>query len=265
MTSHFGYNRSLSLIASLWRLVAESPVDLGLRVVLADALLERGDSRGELMSLQCAEITYVTRPRIQQLIDAHWNEWLGELVPILDPEVTRFERGTLARIGIGLRTTPAAAYERPFTHRELATVDDVRPAYVGPAHYATVLAQLPRIPRTLGIHTPDALPHLEAIRPTWPMVRSLHYAHQASFTWQRRPSALIDLVSDLSAVFPAITELHLHPLGLPHLGELPDVAARVPRLFRHVSQIVIHQQSWLRSHFGHEAKLAALPLVRLRP
>jgi uncharacterized protein (TIGR02996 family) len=250
-------------ISDLWRQVAEFPEDLGPRAVLADALLERGDPRGELITLQCAEITYVTRPRIQQLIEQHWETWLGELTAILDPDVTRFERGVLHRLGIGMRTTPASAYAQPFSNRELATVDDVRPTYVGPAHYASVIAALPRIPHELGVHTPDLLPHLVAQRATWPMIERLHYAHRASFTWQRRPPSLLDLMLDLARVFPAISELHLYPRGLPHLGELPDVTARIPSLFLRLHKIVLHDLRWLRGHFGHEDRLGKLPLVEL--
>jgi uncharacterized protein (TIGR02996 family) len=86
-------------VEHLFRAVYETPTDDGLRVVLADALIERNDPRGELINVQLSLVSdpddRALRAREKELIDAHGRGWLGELAPILMAEF-RFERGFLA-------------------------------------------------------------------------------------------------------------------------------------------------------------------------
>jgi uncharacterized protein (TIGR02996 family) len=108
------------------------PGDLGLRLVLADALQQAGDPRGELIALQCAiadgTADAKARARASALLAAHIDTWTGPL-----PGVTRasreFERGFL----VGLATnaeTPALleTVDRP----EWLTVEKLAAAYAGP-------------------------------------------------------------------------------------------------------------------------------------
>jgi uncharacterized protein (TIGR02996 family) len=76
--------------------IYERPDDTARRLVYADALLERGDARGELITLQCQEtLTPQQQRRERALLKANGLAWLGELAPIMTKEY-RFERGFLA-------------------------------------------------------------------------------------------------------------------------------------------------------------------------
>lgn len=85
-------------IEHLFRSVYDAPADDAPRIVLADALIERNDPRGELISVQLRLAQDPTdralRARERELLDAHARGWLGELAPIVMAEV-RFERGFL--------------------------------------------------------------------------------------------------------------------------------------------------------------------------
>lgn len=86
-------------IEHLFRAVYDAPEDDGPRVVLADALIERNDPRGELINVQLALAAdagdRALKARERELLEAHGKAWLGELAPILMAEV-KFERGFLA-------------------------------------------------------------------------------------------------------------------------------------------------------------------------
>lgn len=73
-----------------------APDDDGPRLVYADALLERGDPRGELIALQCrGELDRDQKRREKELLEVHGKAWLGDLAPIVMGGY-RFERGFLA-------------------------------------------------------------------------------------------------------------------------------------------------------------------------
>jgi uncharacterized protein (TIGR02996 family) len=86
-------------LATLFTSVYEAPHDDGPRVVLADALIERGDPRGELINVQLRLVhepnERALKVREKELLDAHGKGWLGELAPVLAAGF-RFERGFLA-------------------------------------------------------------------------------------------------------------------------------------------------------------------------
>lgn len=94
--------------AALLRAIVEAPDDDGTRLVYADWLLERGDTRGELITLQC-ELAHASGARrdeldrrVKAILEASWRNFAGELA-----EYTRkewFDRGFPAR----LRMTAAA-------------------------------------------------------------------------------------------------------------------------------------------------------------
>nr|HEX4316534.1 TIGR02996 domain-containing protein [Kofleriaceae bacterium] len=83
-------------LAALFAAVDAAPDDDAPRRVLADALLELGDPRGELIALQLAPV--LDDARIRALLDAHRAEWAGKLDLIGD---VVFERGFPARVTIG--------------------------------------------------------------------------------------------------------------------------------------------------------------------
>lgn len=91
-------------LADLFALVFESPQRDEPRAVLADALLEAGDPRGEFIALQLArESSDAPSKRELDLLGRHVKSWLGPLEEILVPEKWTFERGFLARCHYGRR------------------------------------------------------------------------------------------------------------------------------------------------------------------
>jgi uncharacterized protein (TIGR02996 family) len=80
---------------ALERAVREDPDDDAARAVLADALLEAGDPRGEFIAIQLRpERTDEQRAREKALLARHAKTWLGPLARVLVGY--RFERGFLA-------------------------------------------------------------------------------------------------------------------------------------------------------------------------
>lgn len=69
------------------------PDDLDERAVIADWLVERGDPRGELISLQLAPPTRERRLRAKQLVREHYRTWMGELYNAVYCGTYRFRRG----------------------------------------------------------------------------------------------------------------------------------------------------------------------------
>lgn len=85
--------------AALLAQVYARPEDDGVRAVLSDALLERGDPRGEFVALQLARQATGEPPstRERALAD-HWGRaWLGAIEPYVMRGGTVFERGFVAR------------------------------------------------------------------------------------------------------------------------------------------------------------------------
>lgn len=73
-----------------------APADPTARLVFADALLERGDARGELIHLQSLpELRTEQRRRAHSLIHHYGRAWLGRLSAALKPQGLRFERGVV--------------------------------------------------------------------------------------------------------------------------------------------------------------------------
>lgn len=70
-------------LAPLFDAVAEAPDDDGPRHVLADALLERGDARGEFISLQLLRARGQSTPKQESrelvLLENHWRRWFIEV------------------------------------------------------------------------------------------------------------------------------------------------------------------------------------------
>lgn len=80
--------------------VMRRPADDGPRTVLADALMERGDARGEFISLQLlvarGVATAAQTARAENLLKFHQRRWLSEL-PALARDGAHFHRGFLQR------------------------------------------------------------------------------------------------------------------------------------------------------------------------
>ncbi len=74
--------------------VYEKPGDDRRRLVLADALLERGDPRGELIMLQF-QTHAVARKRAKKLIDRHRRHFLGPLSDVVRHGSDEWHKGFL--------------------------------------------------------------------------------------------------------------------------------------------------------------------------
>ena len=81
-------------LSELYQNVYENPGDDRRRLVLADALLEQGDVRGELISLQFATHA-VARKRAKKLIERHRAHFLGPLNDVVLHGSDTWERGFL--------------------------------------------------------------------------------------------------------------------------------------------------------------------------
>jgi uncharacterized protein (TIGR02996 family) len=84
--------------ADLFAAIYADPDDDAPRHVLADAFSDRGDPRGEFMSLQLARGRSDVRiARELELQQAHAADWLGALAAVIDVRRSRFERGFLSQ------------------------------------------------------------------------------------------------------------------------------------------------------------------------
>lgn len=145
---------------------ARDPGNLALRAVLADALLEHGDPRGELIALQTAVADGVAGPdaaaRIAMLLDTHARAWTGPL-PGVERASRRFARGFV----VALRISASAGSLAPLVDRpEWATLEEL--ALLGPQQaLAALLARMPLL------HTLVAPPPLPGPEHAFPGIRAL--------------------------------------------------------------------------------------------
>lgn len=91
--------------ADLLQAIYDDPNDDDVRLVYADHLLERGDVRGELITLQIQrarleaaleKVPRASRERENELLAKHMMRWLGPLAPKVKKTMVRFERGFMA-------------------------------------------------------------------------------------------------------------------------------------------------------------------------
>lgn len=95
-----------SLLSGLIASVHAAPSDDRPKLVLADALTEQGDPRGEFMTLQFAhasgELSLGQREKMQRLLDAGGLSWLDGLESQISPVVV-FERGFAKEVRLNTR------------------------------------------------------------------------------------------------------------------------------------------------------------------
>ncbi len=98
------------LLEGLLRAVHDSPGDENPRLVLADALAEQGDPRGEFISLQLAHagggLTMGLREKMARLANASANAWLDGLDRQVSPVVV-FHRGFASEVRLATRDPDA--------------------------------------------------------------------------------------------------------------------------------------------------------------
>ena len=96
--------KGVRAVEELYADVYANPDDDGPRLVLADALLERGDPRGELIMLQFkrrdGQLDDAGHSREKELLKKHAKQWLGPLAPVISwgkgYAGSTFERGFLS-------------------------------------------------------------------------------------------------------------------------------------------------------------------------
>ena len=207
----------------LWAQVCEAPHDADLRRVLADALLDAGDPRGELIQLQSLPLerqTAEVTERCDELIAEHWYAWLGIVADVLDREGTYFRHGFLDELVV--RASPAEL-ARVRGNRELHTVRAVRPGYSDHAQFLRFVAELPYEPVMLELREPSA--ELAAVRPHW-RTRGLCV---------RFTTGLLDL----APTFPDLEQLELSPLTGWDPGHALELVARLPAAFPRLTSVVL--------------------------
>lgn len=95
-------------VSALFRDVYANPFDDGRRAVLADALTETGDVRGEFISLQLTPSKKHAR-RLKELLRTHGVSWAGPLAPFIDVPAGAegvFSRGFPSSVRLQLDQTP---------------------------------------------------------------------------------------------------------------------------------------------------------------
>jgi uncharacterized protein (TIGR02996 family) len=219
-----------------WHAVIDEPFDLSTRLVLADAYLERGDPRGELIALQCAPFVAIDaaqaagRPfdrdaafgvgaeRIAKLVEEHWYRWFGELSLVVT-ERSVLRAGLLARIWIGQPASPAWAWPFTANHRELCALEEVVPLPdLEPEPYIGFLRALPRQPR--WVHLRDR--SLAVLR-----------GQQVPFVGVRYtvgPRDPLEITHELVAIAPKLERLRLSFAYPQHMDAIHEVVAVFPQI-----------------------------------
>lgn len=189
----------------LFDAVAARPGDDAPRQVLADALLERGDARGEFISLQLLDARGGATPkqqaRAEELRKLHARRWLIELSGV-DAVRATFHRGFPRQVTL----TPDSGDHDASPSWRLVEEISLRP---GP-HPAVELSS-PRLERLLAVHGVDRLaidPLLAG--PDRPWLREVTVRGPA-VGWQ---AAVLRLTR-----FPALTTLTLAPDPWVHHAE----------------------------------------------
>jgi uncharacterized protein (TIGR02996 family) len=211
-------------IAALWRTVAESPHDVERRLVLADALIERGNPRGHVIALQCRPDG---REAAWRILEARRYEVLGETALVAD-STSRFDGGLLASIRVGTVHTPSSTWDRPFDQRELCALYDASPGYVSARAYAKFLAGLARMPTWVRIERV----HLDELRS---LAATCAFRNVELSLWPP-PRDLANQLLEIAAYAPALEALAVRATHWPPHAECVEVARsvreRVPTLQR---------------------------------
>lgn len=227
---------STAAVEALLEAIYADPDNDSARAVYADALLERGDLRGEFIQLQLLRAAGVARKgsaaKEKALLTAHRVDWLGDLHAHVARATARFERGFVSRAELLGRPEQARPL-RLLTHLELST--DL---------LSSVGAELVSV-RELTVHAKSGLePVCEALQRA--ATRSLSSLQVVSVI-ERTDT----LVAALGAV-PALQHLRTLRLargavGMPSantLGALPAALARL-ELVDSKRSLVRHEAGWV--------------------
>jgi uncharacterized protein (TIGR02996 family) len=149
--------------SALWAAVAATPDEDEPRAVLADALQERGDPRGELIAIQLrearGEATDEAIARAAALVKEHGKEWLGALRPIVYR--AEFLRGTMARVELA-GAWSSAKWKQLAQDPAWGLVEEVEVGYANAKIFAMLLAT-PALRANLRAVEIDSTPVWEAV------------------------------------------------------------------------------------------------------
>jgi hypothetical protein len=214
---------------TLWEAAAESEAG---RLVLADFLLERGDRRGEVITLACAGDDENLK-RSNALLHEQWERWMGELALVLDRGFCTFAGGVLDVAAVGRTGAPPWAYPKVAMHRELTTIRAVRPAWhARDEDYVRFLDALPRLPPRVRLQA-TAIEKLSLARPYWP-VRVLELVTNL----EELPGPLANALALAASLMPDVEEIEI-PLPSEIDQRVIAAARELPRLFPQLRRVRI--------------------------
>ena len=238
-------------IDALWREVARDRDNDAPRSVLADALAERGDPRGEMIALQL-DVRGGGDSRAAKLLKRYRDDWLGDLGRVIATDA-EYRRGFLHAIRVGRPTTPAWAYARVRGHRELCAVDTVRAHLASATDFAAFVDGVDHDVRRLELPDDRFVPALADARPRW-RTRAVALSRTLGRTSQ---PALGATIAQLAAMMPDLEELELGEMTHVDAGETGPVLEAAPRLFPALAVLRVHP------HVAWSDTMRALPLVEL--
>jgi uncharacterized protein (TIGR02996 family) len=231
--------------AELLAAIRADPADDGARQVYADVLSERGDPRGEFITMQLARDgrhpTKEEAERELRLLYKHRQAWLAELAAVVgelsrsslwvgperDRGRLRFERGFLAGCSIkGSR----AKIEAIADHPDLATVENLD--LLDHADTLLATAELPALDE-LQLYA-RYLPALRK-RPVGKQVKTL-----SLWDRDRGPAFVTDVES--CAKLPALRTLRIYPRA-DILDDATSAIVRAGLALRHIETLVVELSS----------------------
>ena len=113
--------------SALLQAIYDDPLDTSLRLVYADALLEAGDPRGELITLQCNRGDGPVTKRERELLRLHARTWLGAIEPAVLKSGLEYRRGFVGR---ARECANKQKHEKALASQEWATVEDLDLTFV---------------------------------------------------------------------------------------------------------------------------------------
>jgi uncharacterized protein (TIGR02996 family) len=242
----------------LWRQVVEAPDDIGMRLVLADALIERGDPRGELIALQCrgADARVIVErevdednivERVNDLVAGNWDTWLGELAEIVVRQGSTYEMGMLATITVGENDQPLAVWERVAKHHELCAVRHVKPLRARSEPYGAFLAGLVNDPAYVEVSSPQIVRAIRTRRKQW-RIRGIAYGGIMYFSREVTPGMLTGDFKQLEELTAATLETIDFTVAIGG-DEFANVVLGLPAQFPNLRAITIDDgtQYWRQS------------------
>ncbi len=259
-------------LAALWAQVAAHPDQLGPRLVLGDALVELGETRGELILLSCIGDRHDEPPeerrrverRIDQLVEQQWQRWLGPLAPYLYWMHCELDRGMLDVVHVGMPDSPDTGWREAAGHHELFAVRVMRPHHVSPGDYAQFVEGLARLPRHLGLEGPEVIDLLRA-RLGELAIETVSYAHDGPR--DPGPAAgrpLRAAIDALARLVPALEVLAFG--GRISRAELDALLPELPRIFRRLHRVEVPRSSLHGPGYAEEIeRYRSLPFVDLIP